>query len=101
SDAIKKVEALVGDAVKKGAKLLVGGGPAKEGSLFYQPSVVPGGSPEMEIVQEEIFGPVAALVRFDTENDAIKLANDTPFGLAAYFFSQNMNRAWRVRRELE
>jgi len=101
SDAIKKVEALVGDAVKKGAKVLVGGGPDKAGPLFYQPSVVTGVSPEMEIVQEEIFGPVAALVRFDTENDAIKLANDTPFGLAAYVFSQNLARAWRVAERLD
>ena len=55
----------------------------------------------MEIVREEIFGPVAALVRFDTEDDAIKLANDTPFGLAAYLFSQNLSRAWRVAEKLD
>ncbi len=101
SDAIKKVETLVGDAVKKGAKVLVGGGPDKAGPLFYQPSVVTGVRPDMEIVQEEIFGPVAALVRFDTEDDAIKLANDTPFGLAAYVFSQNLGRAWRVAERLD
>ena len=58
-------------------------------------------TPDMEIVREEIFGPVAALVRFDTEADAIKLANDTPFGLAAYLFSQNMSRAWRVAEKLD
>src|SRR4029078_12795227 len=69
SDANKKAEARGGDAVKKGAKVLVGGGPDKAGPLFYQPSVVTGVSPEMEIVQEEIFGPVAALVSFDTEKD--------------------------------
>src|SRR6478752_2151546 len=100
-EAITKVETLVGDAVKKGAKVLLGGAIDKAGPLFYQPSVVTGVSPEMEIVQEEIFGPVAALVRFDTENDAIKLANDTPFGLAAYLFSQNMSRAWRVAEKLD
>jgi len=55
----------------------------------------------MSIVREEIFGPVAALVRFDTEADAIKLANDTPFGLAAYLFSQNLSRAWRVAEKLD
>jgi succinate-semialdehyde dehydrogenase / glutarate-semialdehyde dehydrogenase len=55
----------------------------------------------MEIVREEIFGPVAALVRFDTEADAIRIANDTPFGLAAYLFSQNLSRAWRVAEKLE
>ena len=58
-------------------------------------------TPDMEIVREEIFGPVAALVRFDTEADAIKLANDTPFGLAAYLFSQNLARAWRVAEKLD
>jgi succinate-semialdehyde dehydrogenase/glutarate-semialdehyde dehydrogenase len=101
SDAIAKVETLVGDAVKKGAKVLVGGGLDNAGPLFYQPSVVGGVTPDMEIVREEIFGPVAALVRFDTEADAIRLANDTPFGLAAYLFSQNLSRAWRVAEKLD
>src|SRR6478609_7794832 len=87
-EAIKKVETLVGDAVDKGAKVLLGGGLDAAGPLFYRPSVVGDVTPEMEIVREEIFGPVAALVRFDTEADAIRLANNTPFGLAAYLFSQ-------------
>ena len=101
SDAIKKVETLVGDAVKKGAKVLTGGGIDPAGPLFYRPSVVGDVAPDMEIVREEIFGPVAALVRFDTEAEAIKLANDTPFGLAAYLFSQNLGRAWRVAEQLD
>jgi succinate-semialdehyde dehydrogenase/glutarate-semialdehyde dehydrogenase len=101
SEAIAKVETLVGDAVKKGAKVLVGGAVDKAGPLFYRPSVVVDVTPDMEIVREEIFGPVAALVRFDTEEDAIKLANDTPFGLAAYLFSQNLARAWRVAEKLD
>ena len=101
SDAIAKVETLVGDAVKKGAKVLVGGAVDKAGPLFYRPSVVVDVTPEMEIVREEIFGPVAALVRFDTEEDAVELANDTPFGLAAYLFSQNLARAWRVAEKLD
>jgi succinate-semialdehyde dehydrogenase / glutarate-semialdehyde dehydrogenase len=101
SDAIAKVERLVGDAVKKGARILVGGGLDAAGPLFYQPSVVGDVSPNMEIVREEIFGPVAALVRFDTEADAIRLANDTPFGLAAYLFSRNLSRAWRVAEKLD
>jgi succinate-semialdehyde dehydrogenase/glutarate-semialdehyde dehydrogenase len=100
SDAIKKVETLVGDAVQKGAKVLTGGALDEAGPLFYRPSVVGGVTPNMEIVREEIFGPVAALVRFDTEADAIRLANDTPFGLAAYLFSQNLSRAWRVAEKL-
>jgi succinate-semialdehyde dehydrogenase / glutarate-semialdehyde dehydrogenase len=101
SEAIAKVETLVGDAVKKGAKVLVGGTLDKAGPLFYRPSVVGDVTPDMEIVREEIFGPVAALVRFDSEADAIKLANDTPFGLAAYLFSQNLARAWRVAEKLD
>jgi succinate-semialdehyde dehydrogenase / glutarate-semialdehyde dehydrogenase len=101
SEAIEKVETLVGDAVKKGAKVLTGGKLDAAGPLFYHPSVVGDVTPDMEIVREEIFGPVAALVRFDTEADAIKLANDTPFGLAAYLFSQNLSRAWRVAEKLD
>jgi succinate-semialdehyde dehydrogenase/glutarate-semialdehyde dehydrogenase len=101
SDAIKKVETLVDDAVKKGAKVLTGGGIDPAGPLFYRPSVVGDVTPGMEIVREEIFGPVAALVRFDTEAEAIKLANDTPFGLAAYLFSQSLSRAWRVAEQLD
>jgi succinate-semialdehyde dehydrogenase/glutarate-semialdehyde dehydrogenase len=101
SEAIAKVETLVGDAVKKGAKVLVGGAVDKAGPLFYRPSVVGDVTPDMEIVREEIFGPVAALVRFDTEAEAIKLANDTPFGLAAYLFSQNLARAWRVAEKID
>jgi succinate-semialdehyde dehydrogenase/glutarate-semialdehyde dehydrogenase len=100
-EAIAKVETLVGDAVKKGAKVLLGGALDAAGPLFYRPSVVGDVTPEMNIVREEIFGPVAALVRFDTEADAIRLANDTPFGLAAYLFSQNLSRAWRVAEKLD
>jgi succinate-semialdehyde dehydrogenase / glutarate-semialdehyde dehydrogenase len=100
-EAIAKVEALVGDAVKKGAKVLTGGTLDNAGPLFYRPSVVGDVTPAMSIVREEIFGPVAALIRFDTESDAIKLANDTPFGLAAYLFSQNLSRAWRVAEKLD
>jgi succinate-semialdehyde dehydrogenase / glutarate-semialdehyde dehydrogenase len=101
SEAIAKVETLVGDAVDKGAKILTGGATDAAGPLFYRPSVVGDVTPDMEIVREEIFGPVAALVRFDTEDDAIRLANDTPFGLAAYLFSQNLSRAWRVAEKLD
>jgi succinate-semialdehyde dehydrogenase / glutarate-semialdehyde dehydrogenase len=101
SDAIAKVEKFLGDAVKNGAKVLTGGRRDTSGPLFYQPSVVGGVTPDMEIVREEIFGPVAALVRFDTEADAIRLANDTPFGLAAYLFSKNLSRAWRVAEKLD
>jgi succinate-semialdehyde dehydrogenase/glutarate-semialdehyde dehydrogenase len=96
-----KVKELVADAVKKGAKVLTGGEVDKAGPLFYRPSVVGDVTPDMTIVREEIFGPVAALVRFDTEDEAVRIANDTPFGLAAYLFSQNLSRAWRVAEKLD
>jgi succinate-semialdehyde dehydrogenase/glutarate-semialdehyde dehydrogenase len=101
AEAAKKVDSLVRDAVSKGAKTVVGGAPAPAGPLFYQPSVLTGVTPDMTIVHEEIFGPVAALIRFETEADAIRIANDTPFGLAAYLFSQNIGRAWRVAEALD
>jgi len=101
NEAVAKVKTLVGDAVQKGAKVLTGGGIDAAGPLFYRPSVVGDVTPDMEIVREEIFGPVAALERFDTEADAIRRANDTPFGLAAYLFSQNLSRAWRVAEKLD
>jgi succinate-semialdehyde dehydrogenase / glutarate-semialdehyde dehydrogenase len=100
-EAIAKVEKLMDDAVRKGAKVLAGGGLDQAGPLFYRPSVVGDVTPDMEIVREEIFGPVAALVRFEKEGDAIRLANDTPFGLAAYLFSRNLSRAWRVAEKLD
>ena len=100
-EAIHKVETLVAEAVKKGAKVLTGGEVAPAGPLFYRPSVIGDVTPDMSIVREEIFGPVAALVRFDTEDEAIKLANDTPFGLAAYLFSRNLSQAWRVAERLD
>lgn len=101
ADAIKKVEKLVGDATAKGAKALVGGAPADSGPLFYQPSVLTGVTPDMTIVHEEIFGPVAALIRFESEEEAVRIANDTPFGLAAYLFSRDIARAWRVAEQLD
>lgn len=101
ADAIAKVETLSKDAIGKGAKVLIGGAPSSVGPLFYEPTVISGITANMEIVREEIFGPVAALMRFETEDEAIALANDTPFGLAAYLFSQNLSRAWRVAEKLD
>jgi len=99
--AVDKVERLVGDALAQGAKALVGGGPAEQGGLFYSPTVLTGVSSAMAIVREEIFGPVAPLIRFDSEEQAIALANDTPYGLAAYFYAGDLGRIWRVAEGLE
>ena len=101
ADAIFKVETLTKDAISKGAKLLIGGKANSSGPLFYEPTVLGGITKNMDLVREEIFGPVAALMRFDSEAEAIALANDTPFGLAAYLFSQNLSRAWRVAEKLD
>lgn len=99
--AVEKVESLVADAVAKGAQLLAGGQIDDAGELFFQPTVLTNVRREMAIFENEIFGPVAALMRFESEDEAIALANDTPFGLAAYFYSQNMGRIWRVAERLE
>jgi succinate-semialdehyde dehydrogenase/glutarate-semialdehyde dehydrogenase len=101
AEATQKVETLLKDAVAKGAKVQTAGTSATSGGLFVQPSVVTGVTPEMSIVNEEIFGPVAALMRFETEDEAVHHANATPFGLAAYLFSQNLSRAWRVAERIE
>ena len=100
-DAITKVEALTKDALAKGAKVLYGGTAHGAGALFFTPTVLGGIKPDMDLVSQEIFGPVAALMRFDTEDEAISLANSTPFGLAAYLFSTNLARVWRVAEKLE
>ncbi len=100
-DAIQKVEALVRQAVENGAKALTGGAPSETGALFYQPTVLTDVKPGMDLLEQEIFGPVAALMRFETEDEAVRLANGTPYGLAAYLFTQNLARAWRVAEALD
>lgn len=100
-DALDKVERLVADAKAKGARVLLGGERHELGGTFYQPSVIGDATMQMESAQEEIFGPVALLYRFKDEAEAIKLANDTPYGLAAYFYSRDIGRVWRVAEKLE
>jgi succinate-semialdehyde dehydrogenase / glutarate-semialdehyde dehydrogenase len=97
--AIEKVERHVGNALDGGAELLLGG--EGLGGQFYAPSVLTGVEPEMAMCCEETFGPVAGIARFRSEDEAIRLANDTPYGLAAYFFSQSNSRIWRVSEALE
>jgi succinate-semialdehyde dehydrogenase / glutarate-semialdehyde dehydrogenase len=97
--ALEKVERHVADAVERGAEV-VHGGEALEGQ-FFGPSVLTGVTAEMAMSREETFGPVAGITRFDREDEAIRIANDTPYGLAAYFFSRDVGRIWRVAEELE
>jgi succinate-semialdehyde dehydrogenase/glutarate-semialdehyde dehydrogenase len=99
--AVEKVEAHVADAVAQGARVVVGGKPDKQGGTFYEPTILTGVTPKMRIAHEETFGPVAPLFKFATEDEALQIANDTPFGLAAYFFSRDMGRCWRVAEALE
>jgi succinate-semialdehyde dehydrogenase/glutarate-semialdehyde dehydrogenase len=101
ADAIAKVESLMADALAKGGKVKTGGAKDAAGSLFYKPTVLTGVTTDMEIVSQEIFGPVASLIKFETDDEAIALANNTPFGLAAYLFSQNIQRAWKAAEKLE
>jgi len=99
--AVEKVEGLVADAVKRGAHVVMGGKRDALGGTFYAPTVLTAVTPAMRIAQEETFGPVAPLFKFATEEEAIAMANDTPFGLAAYFFTRDIGRCWRVAEALE
>jgi len=99
--AVEKVEAHIADAVQKGAKIVVGGHRHAAGGSFFEPTVLAGVTPDMVITREETFGPVAPLYRFKTEGEAVKMANDTEFGLAAYFYSRDIGRIWRVAEALE
>ena len=101
ANALAKVEELVGDAVEKGARVLLGGRRHARGGTFYEPTVLDGATTDMVLAQEEIFGPVSPLFRVETEAEAIALANDTSVGLASYFYTRNLSRAWRVAEALE
>ena len=99
--AIDKVEEHIEDAVSKGARLVVGGKRHQLGGSFYQPTVLADVKPGMKITKEETFGPVAPVIRFKDENEVVKMANDTEFGLASYFYTRDLGRAWRVSEALE
>ncbi len=101
SDAIDKVEELLADAKDKGAKVVEGGERHELGGLFYQPTVVSGATADMAFATEEIFGPIAPVFKFSTEEEVIKLANATEFGLASYFYARDLGRVFRVAEELE
>lgn len=101
SAAIAKVERHIVDAQSKGGNVVHGGNRHALGGTFFQPTVITNVTPDMLIAQEETFGPVAPLFRFHTEAEAITLANDTQYGLAAYFYTHDLGRAWRVSEALE
>ena len=98
---MKKVEQHVSDALGKGAKVMLGGKRHAKGGLFFEPTVITGVTPEMIVSYEETFGPVAPLIRFKTEEDAVRLANNTEFGLAGYFYSRDVGRIFRVAEKME
>lgn len=99
--AVEKVEEHIKDAIAKGARVVTGGRRHERGGQFFQPTVLADVTPVMRITHEETFGPVAPLYRFKTEEELIRLANDTPYGLAAYFYSRDIGRVWRVAEALE
>jgi succinate-semialdehyde dehydrogenase / glutarate-semialdehyde dehydrogenase len=99
--AVAKVEEHIADAVAKGAKVAFGGKRHALGGTFFEPTIVTGVTPNMLMAREETFGPVAPLFRFHTDEEAIHMANDTEFGLAAYFYTRDLARSWRVSEALE
>jgi len=99
--AVKKVESHIADAISKGACVLTGGKRLSADTTFFQPTILTGVTPDMIVAREETFGPVAPIFRFNTEAEAIQMANDTEFGLAAYFYSRDIGRIWRVGEALE
>jgi succinate-semialdehyde dehydrogenase/glutarate-semialdehyde dehydrogenase len=101
SDAIKKVEDHVQDALSKGAHLELGGKRHSLGGTFFEPTILTHVTPEMKVAREETFGPVAPIFKFTVDDEAIAMANDTEFGLAAYFYTKDISRSWRVAELLE
>jgi succinate-semialdehyde dehydrogenase/glutarate-semialdehyde dehydrogenase len=101
AQAVEKVERHIADAVSKGAKVMLGGKRHALGGTFFEPTILTGVTADMLCTREETFGPVAPLMRFKTEAEAVRLANDTEFGLASYFYSRDVGRCWRVSAALE
>ena len=99
--AANDMEGFVADAVSKGAQMVVGGNRSELGSHFFEPTILTNVTSEMRVFREEIFGPIAPLFKFETEEQAVQMANDTEFGLACYFYSRDIGRIWRVGESLE
>jgi succinate-semialdehyde dehydrogenase/glutarate-semialdehyde dehydrogenase len=99
--AVEKIEQHITDAVSKGAKILCGGKRHTLGGTFFEPTILVDVTPNMLVAREETFGPLAPLFRFETDAEAVQMANDTEFGLASYIYSRDLNRVWRVAESLE
>ena len=99
--AVKKVEEHIADATSKGAKVALGGQRSDLGGTFFEPTVLTGVTSDMMVSNDETFGPLAPLFKFATEEEVINMANNTEFGLAGYFYSENMSRIWRVAEAIE
>lgn len=99
--AVAKVEEHIKNATSRGAKIATGGRRSPLGGTFFEPTILTDVTPDMIVANDETFGPLAPLFRFETEEDVIAMANDTEFGLAGYFYSQDMSRIWRVAEALE
>jgi succinate-semialdehyde dehydrogenase/glutarate-semialdehyde dehydrogenase len=99
--ALDKVKDHLADAVNRGAVIVAGGKPHENGGTMFEPTVISNVDTSMKMASEETFGPLAPVFKFKTEDEAIKLANDTEFGLASYFYTQDINRIWRVSEALE
>jgi len=98
---VEKVEEHIADAVGRGARVVAGGSRHDLGGSYFQPTVLADVSSDALITSEETFGPVAPIYRFEGEDEVVRMANDTPFGLASYFYTRDIGRAWRVSEALE
>ena len=99
--ALAKVERHIADALSKGAKLVTGGKPSSLGGTYYEPTILDNVSNDMLITYEETFGPVAPIITFESDEEVVKLANNSQYGLASYFYSRDIGRIWKVAEALE
>ena len=100
-EAVEKVEEHISDAKSKGANIILGGNPSDLGGTFFEPTIVTGATSEMQFTTDETFGPLAPLYKFEDEDDVIAMANDTIFGLASYFYANDLSRVYKVAEALE
>ena len=100
-NAVEKVETHIADAIRQGAQLAEGGNRHEKGGSFFEPTLLTDATPEMMVFRDETFGPIAALFRFDSEEEAIAMANDTEYGLASYAYTRDLQRSWRLIENLQ